>query len=305
MDENGNHTGGIVGFLKSIGYAIKLLGPTRCIVVFDGAGGSFKRRQIFSEYKAHRTGKVRLNRAYEDLSDANTEEEHMRKQFTRVIQYLQTLPVNMLSVDHVEADDVIAYLATDYFKESNKVYIMSSDKDFLQLCNNNINVYSPTKKRIYGPAEVLAEYQIHPNNFVMFRAMDGDNSDNINGIEGAGPKTIIKHFPWLNEEKIHTTDELVSHAINLRNKYKVMENIASGKDILDRNVSLMQLKDTMLTTIAQLHCNERLGTSQIPKLDRNAFFTLIRDDMIDNNIPYHVDWINTVWASLDSVVRSE
>ena len=305
MDENGNHTGGFVGFLKSVGYAIKLLAPTRCIIIFDGIGGSFKRRQLFPDYKEKRKGRTRLNRAYEEMSDATTEEESMRKQYQRLVHYLQTLPVNILSLDHVEADDVIAFLATDYFKASRKVFIMSSDKDFLQLCTGNINVYSPTKKRIYGTAEVLADYQIHPNNYVLYRAMDGDDSDNVNGIEGAGPKTIVKYFPWLNEESLHTVDELISHAVNLRNKYKVCENIAEGKTILDRNVALMQLKETALTTIAQLHCIECLDTSKIPKLDRNAFFRLVREDMIDNNIPNYVDWVNTTWSPLDMVVREE
>ena len=154
MDENGNHTGGIVGSLKSLGYAIKLW-LTRCVIIFDGVGGSFKRRQIFPEYKQHRKGKIRLNRAYEEMSDAPSEEEQCRNQYLRLTNYLQVLPVNMLSIDHVEADDVIAYLATDYFKSSEKVFIMSSDKDFLQLCDGRVSIYSPTKKRIYGPAEVL------------------------------------------------------------------------------------------------------------------------------------------------------
>lgn len=305
MDENGNHVGGVIASLKSLGYAIKLLCPTRCIVIFDGIGGSFKRRQLFPEYKQRRKNTIRLNRAYEEMSTPTTEEESMRKQYLRFTQYLQTLPVNMLSIDHQEADDVIAFLAIDYFKESRKVYIMSSDRDFLQLCTGNVNVYSPTKKRIYGTAEVLADYQIHPNNFVLYRALDGDDSDNVNGIDGAGPKTIIKHFPWLNEEKLHTVDELVSHATNLRNKYKVCENIASGKGILDRNVQLMQLRETMMTTTAQLHCVDCLDTKKIPMLDRNAFFKLVREDMIENNLPNHVDWINQIFDPLNRVTRTE
>ena len=159
MDENGNHTGGLTGSLKSLGYAIKLLAPTRCVVIFDGVGGSYKRRQIFPEYKAHRKNKIRLNRAYEEMSDAPTEEESCKRQYIRFTQYLQVLPVNILSLDHQESDDVIAYLALDYFKSSNKIYIMSADRDFLQLCDGRVSVYSPTKKRIYGPAEVLADYQ--------------------------------------------------------------------------------------------------------------------------------------------------
>lgn len=305
MDENGNHTGGVVGFLKSVGYAIKTLAPTRCIIVFDGVGGSFKRRQIYPQYKERRKGRMRLNRAYEEMSEATTEEESMRKQYIRLTHYLQTLPVNMISVDHVEADDVIAFLATEYFRASRKVFIMSSDKDFLQLCTGNVCVYSPTKKRIYGTAEVLDEYHIHPNNFVLFRAMDGDDSDNVDGIEGAGPKTIVKHFPWLNEETVHKVDEVISHAVNLRNKYKVMDKLADGKLLLERNMALMQLRDTALTTVGQLYCLERMDTKNIPKLDRNAFFKLIRDDLLDSALPNHVDWVNNVWNPLDSVTRSE
>lgn len=305
MDENGNHTGGIVGFLKSVGYAIKLLAPTRCIVIFDGVGGSFKRRQIFPEYKEHRKGKIRLNRAYEEMSDAPTEEEQCRNQYLRLTNYLQVLPVNMLSIDHVEADDVLAYLATDYFKSSEKVYIMSSDKDFLQLCDGRVCVYSPTKKRIYGPAEILADYQVHPNNFVLYRALDGDDSDNVPGIELAGPKTIVKHFPWLNEEKLHTVDEIIKHADGFKNKYKVCDNISQGKVILDRNVALMQLKDTALTTVGQLHCNQCLATDKIPMLDRNAFFKMVREDMLDSNLPNHITWVSDVFGPLDAVTRKE
>lgn len=305
MDDNGNHTGGVVGFLKSVGYAIKLLAPTRCIVIFDGVGGSFKRRKLYPEYKEKRKGRIRLNRTYEDNSEVTTEEENCRRQYIRLLHYLQTLPVNLLSVDHVEADDVIAFLATDYFKASRKVFIMSSDKDFLQLCTGNISVYSPTKKRIYGPAEVLNEYQIHPNNFVLYRALDGDDSDNVNGIEGAGPKTIVKHFPWLNEETTHNVDEIIHHAVNLRNKYKVCENISEGKSIIERNIALMQLKETALTTTAQLHCVERMDTKNIPKLDRNTFYKLVREDVLENNLPNHVNWINDTFDPLDRVTRSE
>lgn len=305
MDENGNHTGGIVGFLKSVGYAIKLLAPTRCIITFDGIGGSFKRRKLYPEYKEKRKGRIRLNRSYDEMSNATSEEQNCQRQYIRLINYLQVLPVNMLSIDHVEADDVIAFLATDTFKDSRKIFIMSSDKDFLQLCNNKVSVYSPTKKRIYGPLEVLNEYQIHPNNFVLYRALDGDDSDNVGGIDGAGPKTIVKLFPWLNEEKLHTVDELILHSTNLRNKYKVCENITVGKSILDRNVELMQLKDTALTVTAQLHCVDCLRTEKIPRLDRNAFFTLVREDRISTNLPNHVDWVNTIWSPLDSVTRSE
>jgi len=67
MNDDGMHTGGIAGFLKSIGYAIKLINPTRVIVVFDGSGGSQKRRKIYPDYKKGRKTKIKFNRTYERI----------------------------------------------------------------------------------------------------------------------------------------------------------------------------------------------------------------------------------------------
>ena len=54
LNDDGAHVGGIVGFLRSIGYAIKTIRPTRCVIVFDGKGGSNRRKKVFSGYKANR-----------------------------------------------------------------------------------------------------------------------------------------------------------------------------------------------------------------------------------------------------------
>jgi hypothetical protein len=67
----------------------------------------------------------------------------------------------------------------------------------------------------------------------------------------------------------------------------------------------MQLKETALTTVAQLHCNEVLQTDKIPMLDRNLFFKMVREDGIDSNLPNHVTWISDVFGPLDAVVRKE
>ena len=95
----------------------------------------------------------------------------------------------MLMIESVEADDTIAHLVLDTFKYWNST-IMSADKDFLQIVNDHIKVWSPTKKRLYGPQDVLNEYGVSSQNFVYFRALDGDVSDNIPGIRGFGLKPL-------------------------------------------------------------------------------------------------------------------
>lgn len=304
LNDNGDHTGGIVGFFRSIGYAIKLFHPTRCIVAFDGIGGSFKRRKIFPEYKAQRKNRIRLNRVYEDQSTWAEEQKNCFMQLARLDHYLQLLPVNILRLDHVEADDTIAYCAVDTFKNS-KVVIMSSDRDFLQLVNDRIKIWSPTKKILYGPAEVIRDYGIHPNNFVLFRAIDGDISDCIDGVKGAGLKTILKCFPFLVEEKIYTLDDIINYATANQKKYKIYEKIVEGKSIIERNISLMQLKNSLLTTAAQLMVNELLETPQIPHMNRNGFVRLIVEDGMVNNFPDHQSFLTECFGALDFVVRDE
>lgn len=303
MNDNGDHNGGVVGFFRSLGYAIKLLHPTRCIIAFDGIGGSFKRRKIFPEYKEKRKNTTRLNRIYEDQTSWTDEEKNCFNQLKRLHQYLTHLPINVIQLDHVEADDTVAYCALDTFKNSN-VTIMSSDRDFLQLVNKQITVWSPTKKILYGPAEVMRDYGIHPHNFVLFRAMDGDTSDNIEGIKGAGAKTCLKCFPFLAEEKIYTLDDLITYAMKDLKRFKIYEKVVEGKDILERNISLMQLKNTMLTTTAQLKVNELLATSLIPKMNRNTFVRMIVEDRMINNFPDHQTWLTECFGALDSVTKS-
>jgi 5'-3' exonuclease len=303
MNEDGLHTGGVAGFLKSVGYAIKLINPTRCVIVFDGDGGSQKRRKIFPEYKMHRKSTVRLNRSYEELSDQDSEEANKLKQLVRVSEYLQHLPVNILISDQIEADDSIAYCAVEYFKDS-QVTIMSSDKDFIQLVSDRVKVWSPSKKTMYGPVEVLRDYGIHPNNFTLFRIMDGDDSDNIDGIRGVGIKTAAKHFPFISEPEVRDVKFLIEYATQNRGKYKVYDKVVEGASILERNYQLMQLKESIASTISQLHINDILTRVKIPRLDRFGLIKLINEDKMWNNIPNHQVWINETFLGLDSMAKS-
>lgn len=299
LNEDGLHTGGMSGFLKSVGYALKMYKPDRCVIVFDGVGGSFKRRKIYSEYKAHKRTKVRLNRIYEDTS-LGDEEVSLKKQLQRLVVYLTLLPVSVISLDNVEADDTIAYLALDHFKDWNTT-IMSADKDFLQIVSDNVKVWSPTKKRLYGPQDVINEYGISPQNFVYYRALDGDVSDNVPGVRGCGLKTILKAFPMLAGSRIEL-NAIKDHSILNDGKLKVYETIIANWQDVERNYALMQLTDTALTTVAQLHVKEVLD-NPIPKLNRFELSRLIGEDKLTNSIQNFPLWLNECFNKLNSFVR--
>lgn len=297
LNDNGLHVGGIAGFLQSIGYASKLLNPTRIVIIFDGVGGSMKRRKIFPEYKERRKTNLKYNRSYEELTSNEQEDRNIQAQLLRLIGYLDTLPVTVMSVDHVEADDTIAYSANEYFKESNKVSIMSTDKDYLQLVNDKINVWSPTKKKLYGCAEILLEYGISCQNFLTYRILTGDVSDNIDGIPGSGLKTVLKCFPQLAEDDEFSRDNIYSHCEQNKKKYKLYNTILENKNILDRNYALMQLKDTQLQPFTQLRVNENLD-KPLNILNRVRFGKLLAEDRMWNNIKNHHTWLSETFGRL-------
>jgi DNA polymerase I len=299
LNDNGIHTGGISGFLKSLGYTIKLMKPTRCIIVFDGTGGSNRRKQIFPGYKEHRANKVRLNRIFEEASTNENETESISRQLLRISHYLDCFPVTTIQIDQVEADDVIAYLALQSFKSSN-ITIMSTDKDFYQLINDRIKVYSPTKKKLYGSAEVLAEYGISTKNFVLFRTLDGDKSDNVNGVKGVGIKTIQKAFPFLTEDKAYNIEDIFTYSNVNKGKLKVYETILENKQLVERNYQLMQLQDSLIATFAQLNIGDILKKKN--KLNRYEFTRMITEDLMWNNIPASALWLNEVFTKLDAFV---
>ena len=226
LNDDGEHCGGVTGFLLSTAATIRRLKPTRVVIVFDGKGGSNRRKSMYKGYKEGRTGLTKINRlaGYEDLEDQS---ESMRKQFARLIEYLQILPISLTYIDYVEADDIMAYLANHYFKKN--VTIISSDKDFLQLVNHRIKVWAPTKKKMYDEELVMKDYGVKPQNLVFYRMIEGDKSDNIEGVRGVGPKTILNKMSFLNDEvlELDTFISKIKTECDDKLSQKLIENVTT------------------------------------------------------------------------------
>lgn len=300
MNDDGMHIGGIAGFLKSIGYAIKLINPTRVVVVFDGTGGSQKRRKLYPDYKKGRKTKIKFNRTYEELSSSDLEQKNLQIELMRLVSYLEVLPVTVMAIDNIEADDTIAYLSEDTFKDSN-VTIMSTDKDFLQLASERVKIWSPVKKKIFGCKEIVDEYGITCNNFIYYRVMEGDVSDNIPGLDGVGIKRVLQAYPFLGDDKQVTMQEIYNYSENYKSKYKIYERVLDNKLLLERNFELMQLKNTCIQSFTQLRIEEIIK-KQVPKIDKMTFSRLITEDKMWSNLPNYMVWLNETWGKLNSFV---
>jgi DNA polymerase-1 len=300
LNDNGDHIGGIVGTLKSIGYAIRTLNPTRVVVVFDGKGGSNSRKDIYSGYKSERGKnkiKMRLNRAATVEMNPEEESASMKRQMLGLGELLSALPVTIMIYDGIEADDVMAYIATELKKENEKVIIMSTDKDFLQLVNKDVSVYSPSKKKVYNIDEVKEEFGIHPHNFINFRMIDGDKSDNVDGIAGLGIKSIIKGFPILAEETTHTTETMVEYVNSLSKKIKAHELFLNNLVICERNRKLMQLSEPTFSGNLRMKIMDRFN-EPTTKFDKQTFLKYgLKHKMLDGFKDIN-DWLQSTFSHL-------
>ncbi len=293
-NDNGEHVGGITGFLLSIGYAIKTINPTRVIICFDGKGGSQRRRKIFPDYKANRMVRTKLNRT-NAFGDKDSEDQNMKMQLGRLIQYLELLPVQLIAPQNIEADDSIAYLSKQVLKDSN-IFIMSSDKDFIQLVDERITVWSPTKKKLYFKDSVLEDYKIPAHNYLLYRTLTGDKSDNIPGIRGTGIKTLEKRLPILFSNEPITIDDIINECGN--SDIKVLQSIRNNRHILDMNYRLMQLNEVDISGSSKEKIMH-VADNRIPRLNSMKFKVMLLEDTLNGAIRNPDFWLKERFSSLD------
>ena len=296
-NDDGVHIGGMTGFLQSIGYAIRNIRPTRVIICWDGKGGSTRRRKIFPDYKANRRVRTRLTRM-SNYGNVGDEQIAMGQQIRRLTQYLETLPVTVLATENIEADDAIAYICEQIYPESQK-FIMSTDKDYLQLVNDKVQVWSPTKKKFYFQETILEEFGVPANNFLEYRTLLGDSSDNIPGIKGTGLKTLQKRLPIIFGDKKITIDDILKQAEDNKSDAKILATIAESGDILRLNYKLMQLREVDISGHAKSSILD-IVRRPIQRLNKPKFLTMFLEDKINSTMKNPEFWLQDTWRSLDS-----
>jgi 5'-3' exonuclease len=282
MNEDGDHTGGVIGSLKSIGYQIREFNPTRCIVTFDGKDGSKSRKDIHEGYKAGREkNRFRVNRTYGEMMSEEDERLSMRQQFVWLNDILDYLPVSTMVYDGIEADDTIAYVTQHTQNE----------------LDGEVVIVSPTKKKLYNRQMVFDEFGIWPENLLLYRTLDGDKSDNIPGIRGCGIKTLLKRFPELSEDRTITHEEFFKMCEEKQGKIKLYDDILKAKDQLLMNKRLMELDEPHIPTNKKLKILDRFAEEDI-KFNKLNFLKVGNKYKVLQNWRDINDWLQSTFHNI-------
>ncbi len=295
VNPDGVHIGGLGGFFRSLGAEIRRVDPTQVYVIFDGAGSANARKNLLPEYKSGRDLQRITN--WEAFDNKDDEDDAKVDQIVRIIQYLKTLPVKTIGIPKVEADDVIAYLS-DIIPQSpkDKVFIVSSDKDFLQLVNENVVVYRPMEKEFYTEQTVIDKFKMSPNNFILYKTLMGDNSDKVKGVKGLGEKKLRKLFPELSERDL-SLDDIYNICESKFKENVIYARVIQHIDELEKNFKIMDLSNPMLDENDKKYLTQVVNTNDYHYIP-DQFVAFYNEDKLGGMIRNVEFWVKDVFESL-------
>ena len=214
VNSKGLNTSAILGFVNTLEEVINKEKPGYLGIAFDPSGPTF-RHEAYEEYKAQR----------------ESTPEDIKLAVPIIKQIIKAYRIPILEVKGYEADDVIGTLAKQASKQNVETYMMTPDKDYAQLVEDNVFMYRPKygdkEFEILGPKQVIEKYEIsHQSQIIDLLGLMGDTSDNIPGCPGVGIKTAQKLI-----QEFGSIDTLLENTDKLKGalKKKVEENVEQIK----------------------------------------------------------------------------
>jgi DNA polymerase-1 len=226
--KSGQETGAVYGYLLTLFKAIKDLNPDYIVACFDTKAKTF-RHEKFQAYKAQRP-----------ITPSG-----IISQIPVAKEVLQAFGIPVFAKEGFEADDLIATICKLCEKKNDlEIYILTGDLDNLQLINKNIKVYTLGKgikdTIIYDINKVRERFLVEPEQMVDFKALTGDPSDNVPGVEGIGKKTAAEIIQKYGSIK-NLYDELSTDTAVL--KPKVKEALKQNKEMAMMSLDLVRMKN--------------------------------------------------------------
>lgn len=219
---DGRPTNAIYGFMQMLLNSIEKFNPDALVCSLESESQTF-RSKLDTNYKANR----------------KEPDDELKFQIREIVNIIERLGIKTLFKDGYEADDVIGSFAKqcqDYF---DKVEIITGDKDLLQLINEKVKVFIPGKTFSdlveYDRKKFQEKFGIDLDDFVLYKSLVGDLSDNIKGVPGIGPKTAAQIV-----NKFHSVESIIANVDDL--PPKIAESIIENQDPLKRYFELCTIK---------------------------------------------------------------
>lgn len=272
---DGLYTNAIYGFLNIYYMILDKINPDYVAVAFDLKAPTF-RHEMFVEYKAHR----------------RMMPDELKVQMPVIKDILKAMNVPIYEIEGFEADDILGTIANRNTEKGIDTYILTGDKDSLQLISSHTSIIMPVSKMgkteytIYTPEVLMEKQGIRPEQVIDIKSLMGDSSDNIPGVPGIGEKTaysLIGAYDSLNNiyENISTIQTTPSV------KRKLLEN---------RDMAFLSYKLATIDVNVKLELdyeNLRFGSVNIPKLtsifERLSFKKFIERYSVDGEIVAQTD----------------
>ena len=289
---DGAHVGGVYHFINTLRRFLDEHNHDKVVVFWDGDSNSSIRKVIYPQYKGNRR---------QDMNEYKYESYLQQK--ARVKTYLEEVFVRQVEMINNEADDLIAHYCKIATEE--KIIIFSADKDLTQLISERVTIYSPIYKQYFKNGDKISinKVDIPHQNVTVCKIFTGDKSDNIDGIEGLGEKTLVKLFPQM-LEKSCTVEELLDNARNIPQKkpIKSLSNILTGKtksgilgeEFYKTNSKIVDLHNPLITKEGK-QLVEQIHTDTIDPTDRGYknLMRLMMEDGLFNYLPKNDEaWVN-------------
>ncbi|MDP6570693.1 MAG: DNA polymerase I [Candidatus Marinimicrobia bacterium] len=244
MTKDGRHTSAIFGFMNSLFKLLREENPDYIAVVLDSKEPTF-RHELYTEYKATR----------EKMP------EELVEQLEPLFEVISHANIPMLKKPGYEADDIMGTLVKKAEKAGLHTYLVTGDKDMMQLVSDQTFMYSPGNSfkptTVYDAEKVREKWGVGPDGIIDMLALVGDSSDNVPGVDGVGPKTAKK---LLDEYK--TIESILEHAGEAKNK-RVRAGLENGKDLVHLSRELVTIH---CDVPIEFHVEELIRT----ELDVNA-----------------------------------
>ena len=257
-NSEGLHTNAVYGFTRMLFKIIDDYKPTHISVAFDMKAPTFRHKE-FSEYKA---GRKKMP-------------NELGQQLQPLKELLDTFNIHRMEMAGFEADDLIGTVAKKAENDDFKVYIVTGDKDAIQLASNKTTTLI-TKKGVgeveeYNYDSVVERYEMTPTQFIDLKGLMGDKSDNIPGVPGIGEKTgikLIKEFSSI-ENLIENTDQL---------KGSVKKKIEENKDqaVFSKKLATIITDVPIEISLDELSYGDYDKNAVIEEFKKFGFNTLIK-----------------------------